>query len=177
MNIYITIKSKIIFWTFFYLPPKTKSSWGLFFSINILCRASVHFFHQLSILERAMDHKCNNNCNCPEEMCVGFKCNGLIVFSQRGGNSKSLQHMRSPPTPPPPLLGSPPPRPPSSVVVGWNILWLWCSDRGVLPNEGWSVSCDRVIVISDGSEPWENPAGAQESGDVQRRPCPPPPAP
>ncbi len=28
-----------------------------------VCRTSVHFFHRLSILERATDHKCNNNCN------------------------------------------------------------------------------------------------------------------
>jgi hypothetical protein len=147
----------------------------------MLCRASVHSFHRLSILERATDHECNNNCNRPIEMWVGFKCNGLIVFSQTGGASKVYNTCAAfPPIPLPPclphllsLVPSPlSPHPPSSVVVGRDIFWLWCSDRGVLSKEGWSVNCDRAIVIFDGSEPWENSAGAQESGDDQQRPRP-----
>ncbi len=146
----------------------------------------MHSFHQLSILERATDHKCNYNCNRPREMWVGFKCNGLIVFSQRGGASKvyntcvsRLPPPSPPPTYPPPLLGSlPPPPPPPQLCFCWaRHLWLWCSGRGVFSREGWSVSYDRSIVISDGSEPWENSAGAQESGDDQQRPSPPSPAP
>ncbi len=46
------------------------------------------FFHRLSILERATDQECINNCNHPKEMWVGLKCNGLIIFSQKGGTSK-----------------------------------------------------------------------------------------
>jgi hypothetical protein len=96
--------------------------------ISRMCRASKHSFHRLSILERATDHKCINNCDHPKEMWVGFKCNGLIIFSQRGGASKyNTCVSRLPPPPPPaspPLLGSLPPSsptPPSSVVVGRDI--------------------------------------------------------
>jgi hypothetical protein len=101
-------------------------------SSYMVCRASMHSFHRLSILERATDHKCINNCNPPKEMWVGLKCNGLIIFSQRGGASK-IQHMCFPPSPPlhpppPPVslisspwFPSPSPPPPSSVVVGRDI--------------------------------------------------------
>jgi hypothetical protein len=34
-------------------------------------------------------------------VCEGLECDGLIVFSQRGGNSKSLQHICFPPPSPP----------------------------------------------------------------------------
>jgi hypothetical protein len=79
---------------------------------RLLCRASVHFFHRLSILERATNHKCNNNCNRPKEIWVGFKCNGLVILSQRRGGSKSHNTCVPPPPPPsPPLLGSPLPAP------------------------------------------------------------------
>ncbi len=91
------------------------------------------FFHRLSILERATDHKCINNCN---EMWVGFKCNGLVIFSQRGGTSKHNTCVFPPSPPPPPSARftsspwyPPPslPHPPSSVVVGRDI-----SDSGAL---------------------------------------------
>ncbi len=55
---------------------------------TLACRASMHSFHRLSILERATDHKCINNCNRPKEIWVGLKCNGPIIFSQRGVASK-----------------------------------------------------------------------------------------
>jgi hypothetical protein len=64
------------------------SSLGGWVAMGGVCRASVHSFHRLPILDRTTDHKCNNNCNRPIEIWVGFKCNGLIVFSQRGGASK-----------------------------------------------------------------------------------------
>ncbi len=38
-----------------------------------LCRASMHSFHQLSILERATDHKCINNCNHPKRDVGGIQ--------------------------------------------------------------------------------------------------------
>jgi hypothetical protein len=85
------------------------------------------FFHRLSILERATDHKCINNCNRPKEMWVGFKCNGLIIFSQRGGASKYNTCVSRLPPPPrlPHLLSLVPspllPHPPSSVVVGPDV--------------------------------------------------------
>jgi hypothetical protein len=42
------------------------------------------FFHRLSILERATDHKCINNCSYSKEVWVGFKCNGPVnFFSER----------------------------------------------------------------------------------------------
>jgi hypothetical protein len=100
-------------------------------------------FHRLSILERVTDHKCNNNCNRPKEMWVGFKCNGLIVFSQRGGASKYTTHAfpAFPPSPPrlPHLLSlvPSPPLPPPQLRCCWaRHLWLWCSGRGVLSREG-----------------------------------------
>jgi hypothetical protein len=88
------------------------------------------FFHRLSILERATDHGCIKNCNHPKEMWVGLKCNGLVIFSQRGGIFKIL-HMRFPLSPPPPT--------------------------GVFsPKKGDLSNVTGVAGIFDGSEPWEN---------------------
>jgi hypothetical protein len=113
------------------------------FSLSLLCvcRASMHSFHRLSILERATDHKCNNNCSRPKEMWVGFKCNGLIVFSQRGGASKYTTHAFPafpPSSPPPACLTSSPwfpppssPTPPALFLLGETslalVLWQGCS--------------------------------------------------
>ncbi len=89
-------------------------------------------------------------------MCEDFKCNGPIVFSQRGGRLKSLictyaspplspltlphsclLSLVSPPPliPPPPLL---PPRILSSTLVAGVFPW----------GDGWSVSYNRCHVIS-----------------------------
>ncbi len=143
----------------------------------------MHSFHRLSILERATDHKCNNNCNRPKEMWVGFKCNGLIVFLREEVLQKvyntcvSRLPLPLPPPPPasPPLLGSLPPLPPPPQLgCCWaRHLWLWCSGRGVLSREGWSINYDSAADIFDGSGLWENLAG------VRRWPAatpPPPPA-
>jgi hypothetical protein len=151
-----------------------------------LCRASMHSFHRLSILERATDHECVNNCNRPKEMWVGFKCNGHIIFSHRRGASK-IQHMRFPPSPPPPppacltsspLVLSPPlfPHPPCSIVVGWDISGSG-APAGVFSQRRVVRHYDSANGIFDGSEPWENSAGEQETGDDEQRPLPPPPAP
>ncbi len=94
-------------------------------SSTCLCRASVHFFHRLSILERATDHECNINCNRLENVCVRFKCNGLIVFSQRGGYSKVCNICCPPPPHPSPhLLSLVPPSPappPAPLLLGGTI--------------------------------------------------------
>ncbi len=95
------------------------------------------FFHQLSILERATDHECINNCNHPKEMWVGFKFNGLIIFLREEVLQNTTHAFPPSPTPPPPacLTSSPwfphpfsphpfspqSPPPPSSVVVGRDI--------------------------------------------------------
>jgi hypothetical protein len=89
---------------------------------------------------------------------------------------------RLPPPPPPPrllsLVPSPPSPPHPQLRCCWvGHLWLWCFGRGVLSREGWSVNYDSAADIFDGSEPWENSAGAQETGDDQQQPLPPPPAP
>ncbi len=93
--------------------------------------------------------------------------------------------MRFPPSPPPPpprllhllsLVPSPLPPPPPKLRCCWAWhLWLWCSDRGILSKEGWPVKYDRGAGIFDGSEPWENSAGAQEAGYDQQRPLAPAP--
>jgi hypothetical protein len=84
------------------------------------------------------------NCNRPKEMWVGFKCNGLIVFFQRGGASKVYNTCVSrlpPPHPPPPprlphLLSLAPsplfPHPPAPLLLGDEtslalVLWQGCS--------------------------------------------------
>ncbi len=87
------------------------------------------FFRRLSILERATDHECINNCNHPKkkEMWVGFKCNGLVIFSQRGGTSKYNTCVSRLPHPhlPPRLLHlislvpSPLPPPPPKLRCCW----------------------------------------------------------
>ncbi len=73
------------------------------------------FFHRLSILERATDHGCINNCNHPKEMWVGLKCNGLVNFFSERRYFKCNTCVFPPCPPPPhqassPLLGTPPPK-------------------------------------------------------------------
>jgi hypothetical protein len=122
----------------------------------------MHSFHRLSILERATDHKCNNNCNRPNEMWVGFKYNGLIVFSQRGDASKvyntCIPAFPLSPSPPPPthllsLVPSPLlPHPPSSKVVGRDISGSGAL-AGVFSQEegGPSVMTGRLSYLMDQS--------------------------
>jgi hypothetical protein len=76
-------------------------------------------------------------------MWVGFKSNGLIIFSQRGGASKyNTCVSRLPPLPPPRLphllsLVPSPLSPTPQLRCCWaGHLWLWCSDKGVLSKEG-----------------------------------------
>ncbi len=80
------------------------------------------FFHRLSILERAMDHKCIKECSYSKRNLGRIKCNGPVNFFSERRYFK--QHMRFPAQPPPPphqastpLLGNPPPPPPQSSVV------------------------------------------------------------
>jgi hypothetical protein len=80
------------------------------------------FFHRLSILERATDHKCFNDCSYSEkEMWVGSNVTALWIFSQRGDISSNTCIF--PPSPPPPMkllllsLVTPPPPQKSSVVM------------------------------------------------------------
>jgi hypothetical protein len=107
-------------------------------------------------------------------------------FFQRGGASNTTHAFsRLPPPPPPPPPASPPllgtlphpPHPPSSIVVERDI-----SDSGAptgvfSPKKGDPSNVTGKVGIFDGSEPWENSVGAQEVGDDQQRPLPPPPAP
>ncbi len=80
------------------------------------------FFHRLSILERATDHKCIKECSYSKRNVGRIKCNGPVNFLSERRYFK--QHMRFPAQPPPPhqasspLLGNPPPPslPQSSVV-------------------------------------------------------------
>ncbi len=52
--------------------------------------------------------------------------------------------------PPPPLFIPPPPLLLAKTIFGSGAL------AGVFPcDDGWSISCDRCRVISDGSDPWE----------------------
>jgi hypothetical protein len=89
----------------------------IFYDVNVMItvpRKYALFFHRLSILERATDHKCIYNCNHPKEMWVGFKCNGLVIFSQTGGASK-YNTCVFPPPPPPACFTSSPWYPPPSL--------------------------------------------------------------
>ncbi len=112
-------------------------------------------------------------------MCGGFKCNGLIVFSQIGGNSKSLQHICFPPTPPPPPLpGSPPPPAPPQLRCCWLkqslalVLWQGCSPRWRVIRQLWQAECHIWWIRAVGE--------SCQSARVGRWPAatpPPPPAP
>jgi hypothetical protein len=102
------------------------------------------FFHRLSILERATDHGCINNCNHP----------------------KTHEFPALPPLPPPAgftsshLLSLAPPPPPSSVVVERDISGSG-APTGVFSQKKGDLSIvTGVAGIFDGSEPWENSVGA-----------------
>jgi hypothetical protein len=65
------------------------------------------FFHRLSILERATDHKCIKECSYSKRNVGRIKCNGPVIFSQRGGISSNTC-VFPPGPPPPPYEGSEP---------------------------------------------------------------------
>ncbi len=109
-----------------------------------------------------------NPCNHPKEMWVGFKCNGLVIFLREEVLQNTVQHMRFPASPPPP---------PSSVVVEQDIADSGAPTGVFSPKKGDPSYVTGGTGIFDGSEPWENPGGAQETGDDQQRPLPLPPAP
>ncbi len=114
-------------------------------------------------------------------MWVGFKCNGLIIVLREELLQNTTHAFSRLPHPPPACFTSspwfpPPPPPPPKLRCCWaGHLWLWCSRRGVLSREGWPIKYDSGADIFDGSEAWENSAGAQEAGDDQQQPLPPPP--
>jgi hypothetical protein len=132
-------------------------------SRSLLCRASMHsFFIDCQSLRELRITSVLIIAITQKEMRVGFKCNGLIIFSQRGGASKYNTCVSRLPRPPPPRLPPssswfPPPfflPPPPQLRCFWaGRLWLWCSGRGVLSREGWSVKYDRAADILDGTEP------------------------
>ncbi len=83
-----------------------------------------------------------------------------------------------PPHPPPPPPASPPLLgilPPSSVVVERDISHSGAPTGVFSPKKGDPSNVTGGAGIFDGSEPWENLVGAQETGDDQQRPLPPPP--
>jgi hypothetical protein len=130
--------------------------------------------NRLSILERATDHGCINNCNHPKEMWVGFKCNGLVIFL-REEVFQNITHAFSRPSPPPPLPASPTLLgPPSSVVVERDISGSGAPTGVFFPKKGDPSNVTGVAGIFDGSEPWENSVGSQEAGDDQQGPLPAP---
>jgi hypothetical protein len=78
-----------------------------------LCRARVHFFHRLSIFERATGSQVHNNCSMPEKHQGGKFFSNLMVpyfFREEEKLAASLAHMV--PHPLSPLL--PPTVPPLS---------------------------------------------------------------
>ncbi len=76
---------------------------------TVVPRKCALFFQRLSILERATDHECINNCNHPKEMWVGFICD---FFSKR--RCFKIQHPHFPAFPPPACFTSSPWYPPPS---------------------------------------------------------------
>jgi hypothetical protein len=68
-----------------------------------------------------------------------------------------------------------PPPPPSSVVVKRDISGSGAPTGVFSPKKGDPSNVTGVAGIFDGSEPWENSVGAQETGGDQQRPLPPPP--
>ena len=126
-----------------------------FFWSYPLCRACMHsFFHRLSILERATDHKCIKECSYSKRNVGRIKCNGPVNFSQRGGISSNTCVFPPSPPPPPPSgffsspwqLPPPPLSPKAPLFQRRGHLRLWGSDRGVLSIEGWPIRYD--------SSPW-----------------------
>jgi hypothetical protein len=124
-------------------------------TLGVMCRASMHSFHRLSILERATDHECNNNCNRPSDMWVGFKCNGLIIFLREEVLQKYTTHVfpPSPPSPSPPTCptSSPwfplpsSPTPPAPLLLGGTslalVLWQGCSLKRRVIRKLWQSCC------------------------------------
>ncbi len=156
--------------------------------VNKLCyissvpRKCALFFHRLSILERATDHECINNCSYPKEIWVGFKCNGPVNFFSERRYFKYNTCNFPPCLPPPPTklhllsLATPPLSPQAPLLSGGRDIFGSGAPTGVLsPEKGDPSNMTGEAGIFDGSEPWENSVGAQETGDDQQRLPPSPP--
>ncbi len=139
----------------------------------------MHFFHRLSILERATDHECIIIAACQKKHQVWevFKFNGPLFLREEEKLAVTCTH-GSPPPPPSPLPQSipplswvippppPPPSPPDSTA-----LRLRCPCRGVpfeVKGGPWSKiwqRCCHIVMDQSWGKP---PPGAYESGIDQQ---------
>ncbi len=92
----------------------------------------------------------------------GLKCNGLVIFSHRGGISKYNTCVFPPCHPPPCRLHllslAPPPPPQAPLLLSGTSLTLGL--RQGCPKKGDPSNATGGAGIFDGSEPWENSVGA-----------------
>ncbi len=126
------------------------SSILVFFLCAFVCHESVHsfFFIDCQSLRELRIMSVLIIAAIQKEMWVGFKCNGPVNFSQRGGISNTTHEFSRPAPPPPhqassPLLGNPPPFFPklrccreagTSLALG---LWQGCSLQRRVTHQIW----------------------------------------